>query len=100
MEPASTIIAKLGGPTKVAQIVGVHRVRVSNWKQPRTRGGTGGTIPQRHIPALIAHARAAGIALGGDDFLPQPDPPPDITAPASVAGAAGARNVTPEGDVT
>ena len=31
MEPAATIIKRLGGPTAVAQIAGVHRTRVSNW---------------------------------------------------------------------
>jgi hypothetical protein len=70
MEPADSIIQKLGGPSEVAKIVGVHRTRVSNWKRPRNRGGTGGRVPQNHIPALLAYARDNGIGLGPADFIP------------------------------
>lgn len=71
MEPANTIIAKLGGPTKVSQITGVHRTRVSNWKRPREAGGTGGMIPMPHIPVLLRAAQASGIKMSADDFLPR-----------------------------
>lgn len=71
MEPASSIIRQLGGPNKVADIVGVHRTRVSNWKRPRGDGGTGGMIPFKHVPALIAAAKVEGIDLTADDFLPR-----------------------------
>lgn len=70
MEPASSIIVKLGGPTRIAREVGVHRTRVSNWQRPRTVGGTGGQIPQRHIPALLKLAKDADVELSADDFLP------------------------------
>ena len=70
MEPAASIITKLGGDTKVAEIVGVHRTRVANWKRPKTAGGTNGLIPFKHVPALIAAAKAAGETLSADDFLP------------------------------
>ena len=70
MEPAASIISKLGGDTKVAEIVGVHRTRVANWKRPRAGGGTGGTIPFKHVPALLAAAKALGQDLSADDFLP------------------------------
>lgn len=71
MEPASSIIRQLGGPNKVAEIVGVHRTRVSNWKRSRDDGGTGGMIPFKHVPALIAAAKGDGIELTADDFLPK-----------------------------
>ncbi len=71
MEPARTIIARLGGPTKVSGIAGVHRTRVSNWARRKEDGGTGGVIPFKHVPALLAAARSAGISLSADDFLPQ-----------------------------
>lgn len=74
MEPATRIISELGGTSKVAAIVGVHRTRVWNWMQPRDAGGTGGSIPQRHIPALLAHAKANSIALTIDDFFPAAAP--------------------------
>lgn len=50
-------------------MLGVHRTRVSNWKRPRSKGGTGGVIPQRHHVALIAAARERGVALSADDLL-------------------------------
>lgn len=70
MEPASTIIGQLGGPNKVAEIAGVHRTRVSNWKRAKEDGGTGGMIPFKHVPALIAAGKRLGVKLTADDFLP------------------------------
>jgi hypothetical protein len=69
MEPASRIIEALGGPGKVAQIVGIHRTRVSNWKRPRDAGGTGGAVPHWHVPKLLAAAREQGIPLSAADFV-------------------------------
>lgn len=71
MEPARTIIDLLGGPNKVAEIAGVHRTRVSNWARSKDAGGTGGVIPFKHVPALLAAAKDADIQLSADDFLPQ-----------------------------
>jgi hypothetical protein len=70
MEPAQTIITALGGPTIVSRELGVHRTRVSNWQRPRSAGGTGGVIPQRHIPNLIRLAGARGVRLEAADFFP------------------------------
>ena len=84
MEPASTIIAKLGGVGKVAEIVGVHRVRVSNWKRPKDVGGTGGRVPQSHHVALLQAAEQLGVAMTPADFLPVHD------RPSRVAEEAGA----------
>lgn len=70
MEPATTIIRQLGGPNKVAEIVGVHRTRVSNWKRAKEDGGTGGMIPFKHVPSLLAAAKDAGLSWTADDFLP------------------------------
>ena len=71
MEPARTIIKRLGGPNKVAEITGVHRTRVSNWARSKAVGGTGGAIPFKHVPALLAAAKDVGVDLETDDFLPQ-----------------------------
>ena len=71
MGPADSIIEKLGGVSVVARAAGVHRTRVSNWKRPKEDGGTGGTIPQKHIPALLALADAQGITLEHSDFFPE-----------------------------
>lgn len=70
MEPANTILTRLGGPTAVAKFIGVHRVTVSKWQSSRASGGTGGMIPMRQIPQLMEMARSLGIALDGNDFLP------------------------------
>lgn len=81
MEPAQTIIRKLGGPSAVANLVGIHRTRVSSWQRAQARGGTGGRVPQGHIPTLLQAARERGVDLSADDFLPPDASPP--TAPQS-----------------
>lgn len=72
MEPAATIVRALGGPSKVAEIAGVHRTRVSNWMRPRTKGGTGGFIPQKHVGKLLAHAIKNGLPVSAASFIPAP----------------------------
>lgn len=72
MEPAQTIIRKLGGPSAVAKIVDVHRTRVSSWQRPRTSGGTDGRVPQGHIGTLLEHAKRHGIPLRLADFFAKP----------------------------
>jgi hypothetical protein len=69
MEPAQTIIAKLGGVNAVSKITGVHRTRVFAWKRSRATGGTDGRIPQSHIETMIAFARENGIELSLADFF-------------------------------
>jgi DNA-binding transcriptional regulator YdaS (Cro superfamily) len=70
MEPAHRIITVLGGPSVVADRIGIHRTRVSKWQSPRDSGGTGGMIPIKHIPALVQLAKERGVSLSADDFLP------------------------------
>jgi len=69
MEPAQTIIRKLGGPSVVARVVGVHRTRVSSWKRSRASGGTDGQVPQRHISKLFTFAREQDVELSVNDFI-------------------------------
>lgn len=33
-------------------------------------GGTGGMVPFKHVPAMIAAAKERGLELSADDFLP------------------------------
>jgi hypothetical protein len=42
---------------------------VSNWSRPKESGGTGGIIPQKHIPALLILADQIGVALALGDFF-------------------------------
>lgn len=69
LEPARTIIERLGGVDEVAKITGKHRTRVFRWMYSADRGGTGGLIPQREIPKLLQFAREAGIRLRHADFF-------------------------------
>ena len=88
MNPARSIIHRLGGPTKVAQIVGVHRTRVHGWMTPRASGGTGGAIPLKHATKLLAWAAANDVALTANDFIPAAPPP-------AGDGAGGAGSASP-----
>ncbi len=81
MEPASSIIKALGGPTRVARLLGRHRTRVSKWQAPKASGGTGGLIPQRFHGKLIAHAQSIGFGLEAADFLPKEALPGGSDAP-------------------
>jgi hypothetical protein len=71
MEPAKSIIDKLGGVASVASIADVHKTRVYAWMKSKERGGTGGTIPFWHVPNLLEHAKANKIKITANDFLPQ-----------------------------
>lgn len=74
LEPASSIIRRFGGSDAVRKITGASRTRVYRWTLPKHAGGTGGVIPFKHIPALIEAARAEGIDLSANDFLPATSP--------------------------
>lgn len=74
MEPASRIISALGGPSVVAEAIGIHRTRVSMWQAPRSRGGTNGLVPYRHIQKLMEFAQQKGVSLSPADFIPAVGP--------------------------
>lgn len=72
LEPAFSIIRKFGGDQKVAEICGLEqRTTPYRWAQPKAQRGSGGIVPQRHIPTLLAYARSHGISLRAEDFLPR-----------------------------
>jgi hypothetical protein len=72
LEPALGIILRLGGFAKVREITRTSATSPYRWTYPRSRGGTGGTIPQRHHPTLISYARLRRIPLDAEEFLPSP----------------------------
>lgn len=74
MEPAASIIAKLGGPGAVAAAAGTSYTAPYRWQHPVEKGGTGGRIPAKHIPVLIDHAKANGIDLSANDFFAPAEP--------------------------
>jgi hypothetical protein len=62
LEPAYSLIEKLGGKSAVAEAIGLDKSALSRWCMPRP-GGTGGVVPQRHWPALMRMARAQNVSL-------------------------------------
>lgn len=71
MEPAKTIIRKLGGEAKVAEIAGVAFTAPYRWQHAKDKRGTGGIIPQRHHRALLDFAHRNDIPLVAEEFLPR-----------------------------
>jgi len=69
MEPAASIIKKLGGPEAAARLIGVHRTRVFSWMRGREHGGTDGAIPQRHFNTILEIARSKGIEISVSDLV-------------------------------
>jgi len=69
LDPANTVISKVGGFDAVAEITGAHVSRVYRWTYPAERGGTGGTIPQRYHRTLLDYARGHSIDLSAEDFI-------------------------------
>ncbi|CAB4136598.1 hypothetical protein UFOVP312_24 [uncultured Caudovirales phage] len=63
LEPAYTVIEKLGGKSAVSDALGLDKSTLSRWCQPRP-GGTGGLIPQRYWPQLIDMARDQRVRIG------------------------------------
>lgn len=67
-EPAYSVLEKLGGKSAVAAELELAPSTLSRWCQPSPQG-TGGTIPQRHWPALLAMARRSRIPLTISDLV-------------------------------
>lgn len=69
LEPARTILAKIGGVDVAAKITGKHVSRIYRWTYPREKGGTGGVVPHEDATKLLEHAKANGVDLVADDFF-------------------------------
>jgi hypothetical protein len=70
MQPATTVIARLGGPRKVAKLANTTPTVPYHWRLPVARHGTDGRIPQRYHRLLLAYAKAHRIPLTAADLLP------------------------------
>lgn len=62
LDPAYSVIERLGGKSAVAGELGLDKSTLSRWCKPAP-DGTGGVIPQRHWPQLIAMARRLGVDI-------------------------------------
>lgn len=76
MNPAKKVIDRLGGEANVSKITGTSFTAPYRWQHEKSKGGTGGLIPQRHHPALLQYARIHNIALSPEEFLPSPSSHP------------------------
>jgi len=72
LDPAKTVIAKVGGPEVVAEVTGRDLSRVYRWMYPKERGGSGGIIPHREAEKILAHAMRNGIDVTPSDFFARP----------------------------
>ena len=69
LQPATFIIDRCGGVSRVAKVLGLDVSRIVRFRMPREKGGTGGLIPAKHQAALLQHAKDAGIDLTPADFF-------------------------------
>jgi DNA-binding transcriptional regulator YdaS (Cro superfamily) len=67
LEPAYTIVERLGGKSTVAESLGLDKSTLSRWCQ-RKPYGTGGVIPQRYWPKLLELARQAGVEVALEEL--------------------------------
>lgn len=75
MEPAKSIIDKIGGHSVVAEWLGVSVTQVYRFTYSKKKGGTGGLIPARHQQILLDKAAIADIDLVPADFFSAPPQP-------------------------
>lgn len=77
LEPAATVVRKLGGPPVAAQICGVRVSSVYRWLWPLTptsgdMRGSGGMIPARHQIAILEWSKRNGNPVRPEDFFVRP----------------------------
>jgi len=69
LEPARTVLEKIGGVDVAAKVTGKHVSRIYRWTYSREKGGTGGVVPHEDATKLLEHARANQIDLKAEDFF-------------------------------
>lgn len=69
LDPARTIIERVGGVRAAAEATGKNRTRVYRWMRPKDVGGTDGLIPSRYHRDLLDYARKNNLPLTPDDFF-------------------------------
>jgi hypothetical protein len=62
LEPAYTVIERLGGKSSVAEHLRLDKSTLSRWCQPKPVG-TGGVIPQRYWQQLLEMARDKDVVI-------------------------------------
>ena len=69
IDPAKTVIARMGGASRVSEITGRNIATVYRWMNPRERGGTDGIIPHEDARKLLECAEKNGLDLVHSDFF-------------------------------
>jgi hypothetical protein len=72
MNPAASIISKVGSPEKVARITGADYTRVCRWRYPEARSGTGGIVPHMAAMKLLRWSKRYGKGLRASHFMQFP----------------------------
>lgn len=69
---AARIFKKFGGPQVLAKLLNMERTGVYKWAYPNDykHQGTGGLIPNKHLPRVRELARLHGILLTAEDLMP------------------------------
>lgn len=68
LEPARSIVTRLGGVRATARILGVNPSAVSRWMVSHKEKGTGGAIPLKHWQSILNHAKKENIRLSVTDL--------------------------------
>lgn len=68
LEPAYSVIQRLGGKSEVAEFLNLDKSTLSRWCQPRPMG-TGGMIPQRYWPQLMQMARLHKVRIKLEELI-------------------------------
>lgn len=64
------IIARFGGETKLAKLIGLSRITLYRWNYRRPYG-TDGLIPTAQIEKIKGVARLEGVLLRPEDWVPE-----------------------------
>jgi hypothetical protein len=68
LDPARTVVAKLGGVRATARVLQLNPSAVSRWMVGRDRKGTGGAVPLKHWQTLLNYAKQQHIKLTFNDL--------------------------------
>ena len=80
LEPASTVLAKVGGVKVAAEVTGKHPSRIYSWTYSKNKGGTGGVVPHDDATKLLKHAGENNLPLTPADFFMVDESPPNELA--------------------
>lgn len=70
---AEKIIAKFGGPAKMAAALECDVSAIYKWTYSKEKGGTDGLIPSSSMPVVLNAADVLGIELTPHDLDPRED---------------------------